>query len=400
LREGGKPEVDVAQAERQQAVLNILQDLQDLEGLKRLFWHELNYERENKPLSPRQWPDAAKQPLAEDPILFASGGEGNAFHVVYCRLASPDLSRGLERPVVNRLLRDHPYALFVFSNKSQSAWHFLNVKFDEKADNRRLFRRITVRPGTGLRTATERVQLLDLAGINPELLGITPLAIQQRCDVAFDVEAVTKDFFREIANWYFWALKNVRFPKDAPKEPDGHDHISVIRLITRLIFCWFVKEKGLIPDTLFDERKLAQTLIGFEPAKTSDKESVFYRAILQISTEPFCKICFSPHSIPKWTSAGGRRKSRISWRTASIAIANVSANRNPRSICSRRFRSSTAVCLNVSTETWACLPRRTRRRQAKTQSRATSALTVSPGAKTASPSCRIFSSSDRSATWI
>ena len=144
-----------------------------------------------------------------------------------------------------------------------------------------MFRRITVRPGAGLRTATERVQLLDLAEINPELFGITPLAIQQRCDAAFDVETVTKDFFREIANWYFWALKNVRFPKDAPKEADGHDHISVIRLITRLIFCWFVKEKGLIPDTLFDERKLAQTLIGFEPAKTGDKESVFYRAILQ-----------------------------------------------------------------------------------------------------------------------
>ena len=217
----------MVQVERQKAVLNILQDLRNLDGLKKLFWEELNYERENKPLSPRQWPDSAKQALAEDPVLFASGGEENAFHVVYCRLASPDLKRGFERPVVSQLLRDHPYALFVFSNKNQSAWHFLNVKFDEQAERRRLFRRITVRPGAGLRTATERVQLLDLSEINPELFGITPLAIQQRCDVAFDVEAVTKDFFREIANWYFWALKNVHFPKDAPKEADGHDHISV-----------------------------------------------------------------------------------------------------------------------------------------------------------------------------
>jgi type I restriction-modification system DNA methylase subunit len=271
----------MAQVERQQAVLALLQNLRDLDGLKKLFWEELNYERENKPLSPRQWSDSVRQVLAEDPVLFASGGEGNAFHVIYCRLASSELKRGFERPVVSQLLRDHPYALFVFSNQSQSAWHFLNVKFDEQAERRRLFRRITVRPGAGLRTATERVQLLDLAGIHPELFGISPLTIQQRCDVAFDVEAVTKDFFREIANWYFWALKNVRFPKDAPKEADGHDHISVIRLITRLIFCWFVKEKGLIPDTLFDERKLAETLNGFEPAKTSAKESVFYKAILQ-----------------------------------------------------------------------------------------------------------------------
>ena len=36
----------MAQIERQQTVLNILQNLQDLRGLKKLFWEELNYERE------------------------------------------------------------------------------------------------------------------------------------------------------------------------------------------------------------------------------------------------------------------------------------------------------------------------------------------------------------------
>lgn len=96
-----------------------------------------------------------------------------------------------------------------------------------------------------------------------------------------DSSELNKRFFLEIANWYFWALNHIQFPKDAPKESDGHDHISVIRLITRLIFCWFVKEKGLIPDALFDQRKLAQTLNGFAPDKSSDKDSVFYRAILQ-----------------------------------------------------------------------------------------------------------------------
>ena len=267
--------------ERQQSVLDLLKGLRGIEPLKQLFWSELNYQRVNQPLSRRGWTESASKALADDPVLFAGGGEDNAFHVIYCRLASDALARGFERPVVTQLLREHPYALFVFSNQGQTDWHFLNVKYDDQAERRRLFRRITVRPGGGLRTATERVQLLDLAEINPELFGISPLAIQQRCDAAFDVEAVTKDFFREIANWYFWALKNVHFPKDAPKEADGHDHISVIRLITRLIFCWFVKEKGLIPDTLFDERKLAETLTGFEPAKTSDKETIFYRAILQ-----------------------------------------------------------------------------------------------------------------------
>ena len=259
----------------------MLKGLKGLEPLKQLFWSELNYQRVNQPLSRRGWTESAHDALADDPVLFAGGGEDNAFHVIYCRLTSNNLARVLERPVVTQLLREHPYALFIFSDKSQTDWHFLNVKFDDQAERRQLYRRITVRPGAGLRTATERVQLLDLAEIHPELFGITPLAIQQRCDAAFDVETVTKDFFTEVANWYFWALKNAKFPKDAPKEADGHDHISIIRLITRLIFCWFVKEKGLIPDTLFDQQKLAAILTGFEPAKNSAKQSVFYKAILQ-----------------------------------------------------------------------------------------------------------------------
>jgi hypothetical protein len=60
----------------------------------------------------------------------------------------------------------------------------------------------------------------------------------------------------------------------------------VIRLITRLIFCWVLREKGLIPDGLLDERKLADLLDGFAPDKAGNRDSVFYRAILQ-------NLCFA-----------------------------------------------------------------------------------------------------------
>ncbi|MBM3300953.1 MAG: hypothetical protein FJY85_13480 [Deltaproteobacteria bacterium] len=79
-----------------------------------------------------------------------------------------------------------------------------------------------------------------------------------------DISELNKRFYKEIANWYFWALKHVQFPKDAPKT-DGKDHVSIIRLITRLIFCWFIKEKDLIPDSLFERRVLERELVGFAP---------------------------------------------------------------------------------------------------------------------------------------
>lgn len=96
-----------------------------------------------------------------------------------------------------------------------------------------------------------------------------------------DSSELNKRFFQEIANWYFWALDNVQFPQAAPKDASGKDAISVIRLLTRIIFCWFIKEKSLIPDTLFQEHKLAGLLKGFAPLDTRNTDSVYCKAILQ-----------------------------------------------------------------------------------------------------------------------
>ncbi len=54
---------------------------------------------------------------------------------------------------------------------------------------------------------------------------------------------------------------------------------GLIRLLTRLIFCWFLKEKGLIPEKLFHPTDLAKLLNGFDPE--SETSSTYYQAILQ-----------------------------------------------------------------------------------------------------------------------
>jgi hypothetical protein len=74
-------------------------------------------------LSRRGWTDAVAGGLADDPLLLASGAYD--FHVIYSRLDSDRLLMGLERPVVSKLLKDHPYALFLFSNSKQDQFHAL-----------------------------------------------------------------------------------------------------------------------------------------------------------------------------------------------------------------------------------------------------------------------------------
>ncbi|GAK56232.1 type IIS restriction enzyme R and M protein [Candidatus Vecturithrix granuli] len=94
----------------------------------------------------------------------------------------------------------------------------------------------------------------------------------------FSVALLNKRFYQELANWYFWAMDQVSFPDDVEKNTAIRNATSLIRLITRVIFIWFIKEKQLVPDILFDRREMRRILKTF--ADTPDAHS-YYNAILQ-----------------------------------------------------------------------------------------------------------------------
>jgi adenine-specific DNA-methyltransferase len=91
-----------------------------------------------------------------------------------------------------------------------------------------------------------------------------------------DNEDLNKRFYRELANWYFWALREVTFPSQNNIPQNTRNPINVIRMITRIIFVWFIKEKGLIPESIFTMEKAAELLQDFTPDSSS-----YYKAVLQ-----------------------------------------------------------------------------------------------------------------------
>lgn len=101
---------------------------------------------------------------------------------------------------------------------------------------------------------------------------------------AFSVEALTKQFYNELFDWYQWAVKDetgVTFPNNTATEDDDREQIDtkIIRLITRLMFVWFIKQKDLVPSRLFDAQEMKKVIKDFEPqSKTSGN---YYNAILQ-----------------------------------------------------------------------------------------------------------------------
>ena len=107
---------------------------------------------------------------------------------------------------------------------------------------------------------------------------------------AFSVEHLTKEFYGRLFEWYTWALAprtGVTFPNDLADEKDDrkYNHEAIIRLITRLMFTWFIRQKIPALQEFFDRDSLDETLKGnrgkgrFNPDSMEDDN--YYRCILQ-----------------------------------------------------------------------------------------------------------------------
>lgn len=184
--------------------------------------------------------------------------------------------RNLLKPIYNE---DVDAALVVFNQKKQ--WRFSYVseiriknketgKREKKATDSKRYTYLFGK-GQQCRTPSERFgriqQQYNLFG---EGIGLDDI------EKAFSVDSLTKDFYRELSDWYFRALKEVVFPDDSEKDERTRNATNTIRLITRLIFVWFFKQKGIVPEELFD-KKYIDTLINYQD-KTG---STYYKAILQ-----------------------------------------------------------------------------------------------------------------------
>lgn len=127
--------------------------------------------------------------------------------------------------------------------------------------------------GRGCRTAIEQFKVLRDS--KQALSDIT---------AAFSVEALTKQFYNDLFEWYQWAVEpssNITFPNNTITEDDDRDDIEtkVIRMITRIMFVWFIKQKNLVPDRIFDIDFLTTILKEFDPYSTTVGN--YYNAILQ-----------------------------------------------------------------------------------------------------------------------
>ena len=98
--------------------------------------------------------------------------------------------------------------------------------------------------------------------------------LHKQWERTLDVDSLNRRFYRELFAWFERAVAECRFPDDGAGEGVAERH--VIRLITRLLFIWFLKEKELVPEQLFEEG-FARTTLRNHASGCTD----YYRSVLQ-----------------------------------------------------------------------------------------------------------------------
>lgn len=204
-------------------------------------------------------------------------------------LTGTDYTRGKLTGVVRQLNRLFPMPVMVLIKHHKDGKPVLSIAVINRAQNKRdankdVLGKVAIIQGIAFhdphRGHEDILESLAVAKLkHPQRLPINSFdTLHAAWEEIFNVELLNQRFYRELSNWYFWALKQdkVDFPDDADPDREKRRATALIRLLTRLIFCWFLKEKDLIPEKIFNEAELSKLLTNLD-----DGSSTFHEAILQ-----------------------------------------------------------------------------------------------------------------------
>ena len=224
--------------------------------------------------------------------------------------------------LIRRIMDTHSLAFMLFhyedgGAESQESWvwrftfcHKGASQTDTTSSKRFTF---LLGPGQHCRTATDNFQrLIDKRG-TVEVKDI---------EDAFSVEALTKQFYKDLFEWYQWAISpeaGISFPNDTNISDYDRDDLAtkIIRLITRIMFVWFIKQNGLVPTSLFDVSYLKTILKDFDPQ--SQTEGKYYNAILQnLFFGTLNRARQDEKGVPRGFATSSKRDIKTSYRYADL----------------------------------------------------------------------------------
>lgn len=102
----------------------------------------------------------------------------------------------------------------------------------------------------------------------------------------FGISLLNNRFYKELQEWFYWASSEIRLPEIEISNltPDQQNKNFLVRTLSRLMFCWFIKERGLIDEQLLELADFKENRYPILKDVNSVgflEENSYYRGILQ-----------------------------------------------------------------------------------------------------------------------
>jgi hypothetical protein len=110
-------------------------------------------------------------------------------------------------------------------------------------------------------------------------------ALHEYWQTQFSIQALNNQFYSDLQQWFYFATQHIKLPykPDYISEKENVKNF-IVRLLSRTMFCWFIKEKGLIQPELLEltdwNRKPFSLTYDVNTDDFSQSNS-YYRGILQ-----------------------------------------------------------------------------------------------------------------------
>ncbi len=217
--------------------------------------------------------------------LFDSIEDNNfLFFTVELRKSSYSRSQyaAFTREINKRFLA--PVVIFFFTENNLLTIAFVARRRNLKDDNRDVLEKVSLIKDISLTNPHRaHIDILYEISLTTCIEWMSQNGYQQNFDgllkawlIKLDIKELNKMFYKDLFNWYSLAIKKSNFPLNADPEK------QVIRLITRILFIWFLKEKKLVNEKLFNETEISSLLKKLDPNGFSYYQFVLKRLFFEI----------------------------------------------------------------------------------------------------------------------
>ena len=255
---------------------NIIENF-SVESIKNYFWNKLSdfkqeeedfseILKENEAFSDLEKLGEVKLSDGKDILFFACKSEKSL-----SERSGKKMQYDIAKCLMQQEMKDSAIAIF-YDDKGDFRFSFIRRNYggDEKFSSWKRYSYFVSKNQTN-KTFLDRIKNADFSSL-------------KKIQEAFSVEKLTKDFYNDLFKWFSWTLTEkvgVTFPNDTRTSNDDKEKLEekIIRLITRVLFVWFIKHKGLVPNELFNIEKLKTLLKNFDEKSTENGN--YYNAILQ-----------------------------------------------------------------------------------------------------------------------